>query len=72
MKLGQCLDMDDITSLREFVEFTLPTSDFRGCSVSYRLAFSAFYRLFCKIVNLWDIDMKFSENIYDVDMNNPA
>ena len=34
--------------------------------------FSAFYRLFCKIANLWDIDLKFSGFISDVNSDNPA
>ena len=33
--------------------------------------FSAFYRLFCKIVNLWDIDLKYSGFVSDVYMGNP-
>ena len=32
---------------------------FTGRSVSYRPAFLAFYRLFCKIANPWDINLKF-------------
>ena len=30
-----------------------------------------FYRLFCKIANLWDIDLKFSGFISDVNCDNP-
>ena len=30
------------------------------------LLFSAFYRLFCRIADLWDIALKFSWHIYDV------
>ena len=30
------------------------------------------YRLFCKIANLWDIDLKFSGFICDVNSDNPA
>ena len=36
------------------------------------LLFSAFYRLFCKIADLWDIDLKFSGFIFDVNIDNPA
>ena len=31
-----------------------------------------FYRLFCKIVNLWNIDLKFFGSISDVNIDNPA
>ena len=34
--------------------------------------FSTFYRLVCKIVNLLDMNLKFSEFIYDVNMDYPA
>ena len=34
--------------------------------------FPAFYRLFCKIATLWDIDLKFSGIISDINMDNPA
>ena len=34
--------------------------------------FSAFYRFFCKISNLYDIDVKFALFIFKVHMDNPA
>ena len=34
--------------------------------------FAGYYRLLCKIANLWDIDLKFSGFISDVNMDNPA
>ena len=68
----KCLDMDGLTSPSKFGEVTWPTLDFMGCSVFYRPAFSAFYRMFCKIANLWDIDLKFSGFISDVNIGNPA
>ena len=72
MKLGQCLDMDDMTSPSKFGEVMWPILDFTGRSVFYRPALSAFYRLFCKIANFWDIDLKFSGFISDVNSDNPA
>ena len=33
--------------------------------------FSAFYRLFCKIANLWDIDLKFPRFLSAVNSDNP-
>ena len=33
--------------------------------------FSAFYRLFCKIANLWNIDLKFSGFISNINLDNP-
>ena len=33
---------------------------------------ASFYILFCKIVNLGDIDLKFSGSISDVNIDNPA
>ena len=35
-------------------------------------SFLAFYRLFCKIANHRDIELKFSGFIFDVNMENPA
>ena len=64
-KLGQCLDMDDMTSASKLGEVTWPSS--AVLYLSYQL-FSAFYIMFCKIENLWDIDLKFSGFISDVNM----
>ena len=64
--------MDDMTSPSKFGEVTWPILDFTGRSVFYIPAFSAFYRLFCKIANFWDIDLKFSELISDANIDNPA
>ena len=61
-----------MTSSSEFGEVTWPSSHFMDHSVFYRPAFSAFYRLFCKIANLGDIDLKFSRFICDVNSDNPA
>ena len=63
--------MDNMTSPSKFGEVAWPILDFTGCSVFYRQAFPAFYRLFCKIANLWDIDLKFSGSIFDVNSDNP-
>ena len=65
-------DFDDMTSPSKFGKVTWPTLDSMGRSVFYRPAFSAFYRLFCKIANLWDIDLKFSGFISDVNIDIPA
>ena len=43
-----------------------------GRSVFYKPAFLAFYRLFCKVANLRDIDLEFSGCTSDVNLNNPA
>ena len=43
-----------------------------GRSVLYRQLFLAFYRSFCKIANLLDIDLNFSGIILDVNMDNSA
>ena len=64
--------MDDMTPPSKFDEFTWPTSDFIGPFVFYRPAFLAFYRLFCKIANLWDMDLKISLFISHVNSDNPA
>ena len=34
--------------------------------------FTAFHRLFCKIANLGDIDLKFSGSLSDFNVGNPA
>ena len=69
LKLGQCLEIDYRRSLSKFGDVTLPSLYFRDLSVFYR---SAFYRLVCKIVNLWDIDLKFLGSLSDVDIDNYA
>ena len=43
-----------------------------GHSVFYRPAFASFLRLFCKIANLQDIDLKFAGSISDSNIDNPA
>ena len=43
-----------------------------GRSVYYRqVFFSAFHRLFYRIVNLEDIDQKFSVSLSDISIDNP-
>ena len=69
LKLGQCLEIDDRRSLSKFGDVTWPSLHFTDRSVSYR---PAFYRLVCKIVNLWDIDLKFLQSISDVNIDNCA
>ena len=69
LKLGQCLDVDDMTSPSKFGEVLWPSSDFVDRSVFYSPAIS---RLFCKIANLWDVDLKFSGIISDVNMDKTA
>ena len=59
LKLGQCLDMDAMTSPSKFGHITWPTLDFMSCSV-------------VKIANLWDINLKFLGFISNVNINNPA
>ena len=41
LKLGQCLDISDITSPSKFGKVTWPRSHFLGCFVFYRPAFGA-------------------------------
>ena len=69
LKLGQCLEIDDRRSLSKFGDVTWPSLHFTDRSVFYR---PAFYRLVCKIVNLWDIDLKFLQSISDVNIDNCA
>ena len=57
--------MDDIISPSKFGDVTWPSSDFMGHSEFYRPAFLGI------IVNLWDMDLKFSGFIFDVSMDNP-
>ena len=61
--------MDDMTSPSNFSEVRWPTLEFMGRIVFYRLAFSAFYRLFCKIASHWVIDLKFSGFISGVNVD---
>ena len=56
----------------KFSEVMSRGPQFTGRSVFYRPAFSAFYRLFSKIGDLWDIDLKFPGFISDVNSDNPA
>ena len=57
MKLGQCIDIDDMTSPNKFGKVTRPSSHFVSLSVFYRPAFTPFYRLYCKIANIQNIDL---------------
>ena len=41
-------------------------------SIFYRPAFLAFYRMFCKIANIRDIDLKLSVFISDINSDNLA
>ena len=41
LKLGHCLDIEDMTSPSKFGEVMLPSSHFIGCSVFYWQAFSS-------------------------------
>ena len=52
LKLGQCLDIDDMTSQVQYGEFTWPSSHFMDRLVFYRPVFSIFYRLISKLANL--------------------
>ena len=69
LKLSQCLEIDDRRSLSKFGDVTWPSLHFTDRSVFYR---PVFYRLVCKIVNLWDIDLKFLQSISDVNIDNCA
>ena len=69
LKLGQCLEIDDRRSLSKFGDVTWPSLHFTDRSVFYR---PAFYRLVCKIVNLWDINLKILQSISDVNIDNCA
>ena len=53
---SQCLYMNDRRSLIKFDDITWPSLHFIARSVFYR---SAFHRLVCRMVNLWDVDLKF-------------
>ena len=61
-----------MTPPSDFGEVTRPISYFMGRSVFYGQVFLAFYRLFCKIADIRDIDLKFSGSISDVNSDNPA
>ena len=63
LKLGQCLDRDDIILSTIFGESTWPSSHFTACFVFYR---QAFYRLVYQIINLRDIDLQHLGGISDV------
>ena len=67
MKIGKYLDNDEMTSKSEFGEVTRPISYSMGRTGFHR---PAFYRLFCKLANLGDIDLKFSGLIFDININN--
>ena len=68
LNFGRCIDIDDLTPPSKVGEVTRPSSHF----IFYRPAFSAIYRLFYKIANLWDIDLTFSGFISDISSDNPA
>ena len=51
---------------RDIVQILLTALYFTGHLLS------AFYRLFYKIANLWDVDLKIEVFIFDVNMDNPA
>ena len=69
LKLRQCLEIGKRRSHNKFNDVTWPSSYFTDRSVFYR---PPFYRLVCKIVNLWDIDLKFLQSISDVNIDNCA
>ena len=67
LKLGQYFDTDDMASPSQFGNVKWPSSHFMGRLVYYRSA-----SLFRKVANFLDIDLKFSEFISDVYIDNPA
>ena len=63
LKLGHCLDIDDIILASIFDEIIRPSSHFTACFVFYG---QAFYRLVYQIINLRDIDLQYLGEISDV------
>ena len=63
LKLGQCLDIDDIILSTIFGESTWHSSHFTACFVFYG---QAFYRLVYQIINLGDTDLQYLGAISDV------
>ena len=67
MKLGQCLDIDAITSPTKFCDFPWPSLLFTAYSVFCR---PASYRLVYKIINLCDINLTCLGEISNVNIDN--
>ena len=69
LKRGQCIEIDDSRSLSKFGDVMWPSLHFTYRSVFHR---PAFYRMVCKIVNLYNINLKFLGSISDVNIDNCA
>ena len=67
--LENFLDVDDMTSHIQFSDVPWPSLYFIVRSVFCR---PLFYRLVCKIVNLWDVDLKFLGQISDINIDYPT
>ena len=66
------MDRDEMTSPFTFGKVTWPSLHSMGRSVFYRQLFSAYHRLFCKVTNLWEINLNFSVSIPDVNIYKTA